>query len=569
MSAIATAAITPFQLIPLRQLRESALNPRRHYNEQALDELAASIREQGLLTPPLVRPAPDGCFEIAAGHRRFRASQRAGLTEIPVIVREMTDQQFLEVMTIENLHREDIHPLEEAEGYQRLIERYGYTPATLAERVGRSESYIAKRLALAKLVNPLKEAFLQGEIELGHALLLCRLPDKDQAHVLKEELFEDMGRFDPSTGQRTKAISICSVSALKIWIEQQIMLDLSTANWDKSDAQLLKKAGACTRCPKRTGSNLSLFDDCTKKGDHCLDRACWHQKMNLSMAAAEARYKAEGRELLKVSDNRSSDKNILSGGCFKRLMEGKKFKACAHAEKALVVEGRDRGFIVDICRTTGCSVHFPQHSGYGSVTVKRESPFVDVWKHKKAELDEKIALSVKRKLWHQVASSVPEEFFRAEMELVGRELISRAGHDGQRALCAALALAGEKGQYNSVDFYAPLNAYMQVLPEKELPGFLVGLSLVNGLVYNDTDLRAQAEHYEIDVKVIEAQIGDPLRKEFEKKHAKAKAAHLEAEKVAKKAAKSKGVKVPKPTKKAKRAALAPVQDDDGEFEGEE
>ena len=102
-------SITPFQLIPLSQLRESTLNPRRHYNEQALDELAASIREQGLLTPPLVRPAPDGNFEIAAGHRRFRASQRAGLTEIPVIVREMTDQQFLEVMTIENLQREDIH----------------------------------------------------------------------------------------------------------------------------------------------------------------------------------------------------------------------------------------------------------------------------------------------------------------------------------------------------------------------------------------------------------------------------------------------------------------------------
>ena len=550
MSAVATAAITPFQLIPLSQLRESTLNPRRHYNEQALDELAASIREQGLLTPPLVRPAPDGNFEIAAGHRRFRASQRAGLTEIPVIVREMSDQQFLEVMTIENLQREDIHPLEEAEGYQRLIERYGYTPATLAERVGRSESYIAKRLALVKLTDPLKDQFSKGNIELGHALLLCRLPAKDQAKILGEELFWDVGRFDPTTGQRTKAIAICSVSELKIWIEQQIMLDLYTANWDKSDASLLKKAGACTRCPKRTGSNLSLFDDCTKKGDHCLDRSCWHQKMNLSMAAAKARYAAEGKTLLQVSDNHSSDKDVLSGHSYKRLMEGKKFKACPHAEKALVIEGRDRGFIIDICRTTSCKVHFDQRAGYGSSAPKRERPFEDVWKDKKSKLDEKIALETKRALWREVVSGGPEEFFRPEMELVGRNLIKRAGVDGQRALCAALDLEGVKGGYNS-DFQTPLIDYMQTLPEMRLPGYLVGLALYSALVYNDEDLVAQAKEYDIDAKGIAKLIGDPLRAEFEKKRKKAQAAHVAADTASKKT--KKGGKAA-PAKAAKKAA---------------
>ena len=344
-----------------------------------------------------------------------------------------------------------------------------------------------------------------------------------------------------------------------------MMLDLSTAPWCRGDSTLLKKAGACEVCPKRTGSNLRLFDD-SKAGDHCLDRGCWHQKMNASMARTEAKYKADGLALLKISHQYSSEAGILSSHQYKRVQDGGKLKPSASMEKALVVEGRDKGFVIQICRTASCAVHFDQRAGYGSPAAKRERPFAELWKDRKTKLDEKIALSVKRELWHQVASSVPEEFFRAEMELVGRQLISRAGHDGQRALCAALALAGEKGQYNSVDFSAPLNAYMQVLPEKELPGFLVGLSLVNELVYNDTDLRAQAEHYEIDVKVIEAQIGDPLRKEFEKKHAKAKAAHLEAEKAAKKAAKSKGVKVPKPTKKAKRVAPAPVQDDDGEFD---
>ena len=173
-----------FKLIPMADVHESPHNPRRHFDGPALEQLAESIRKAGVITPATVRPNAKG-FELAAGHRRYRASRLAGLTHLPCLVRTMTDQEFMEVLTIENLQREDMHPLDEAKGYEALMAApYKMDPAKIAERVGKSVKYIYDRVKLLALSKAAQQLFWDGWIEAGHAILLARLPQSDQAKVI-------------------------------------------------------------------------------------------------------------------------------------------------------------------------------------------------------------------------------------------------------------------------------------------------------------------------------------------------------------------------------------------------
>lgn len=176
--------MTTLQQIALDKLHESPLNPRRAFDEKALKELAANLAQVGVLTPLLVRPNAKG-YEIAAGHRRFRAAKIAKLAGVPCVVRELDDQTFLEIMTIENLQREDIHPLDEALGYQALIDKTGMEVAAIAAKVGKSESYVYQRLKLAGLIKPAQKAFIEEKITAGHAILIARLQPKEQEEALK------------------------------------------------------------------------------------------------------------------------------------------------------------------------------------------------------------------------------------------------------------------------------------------------------------------------------------------------------------------------------------------------
>lgn len=251
-----------FQLIPILALRECQKNPRRRFDEKGLAELTESIRTHGVLTPLLARPV-DGHFEVAAGHRRLRAAAKAGLAELPCIVREMTDEQLLEVLTIENLQREDVHPIEEAAGYAELLKIPGWDVARIAERVSKSASYVYQRLRLAALTERVREAFYQGALEAGHAILIARLPAVAQLQALDQ--FERISRYGPRM----------SVRDLEAWIERQIYHDLATAPWKLEDCALVE-GKPCTLCTKRTGALPELADG--RRGDHCLDRECWERK---------------------------------------------------------------------------------------------------------------------------------------------------------------------------------------------------------------------------------------------------------------------------------------------------
>jgi ParB family transcriptional regulator, chromosome partitioning protein len=169
----------PQRLIPIELIRPGAFQPRRRFAEAELDALAQSIREKGVLQPLLVRPlnGEEADFELVAGERRWRAAQRVGLHEVPVIVRPIADSEALEIALVENLQREDLSPLEEAEAYSRLIDEFGRTQASLAEALGKSRSHVANTVRLLSLPPQVRRRLEEGELSAGHARALLAAAD--------------------------------------------------------------------------------------------------------------------------------------------------------------------------------------------------------------------------------------------------------------------------------------------------------------------------------------------------------------------------------------------------------
>jgi ParB family chromosome partitioning protein len=163
------------QTLSIDRIKPGKYQPRSRMDDASLDELAQSIREQGIMQPILVRPVEGARFEIIAGERRWRAAQRAGLTEIPALVRAVADQAALAMALIENIQREDLNPLEEAQGIERLIAEFGLTHDAAAQAVGRSRAAVTNLLRLRDLTKPVQEYLLGGQLDMGHARALLGL----------------------------------------------------------------------------------------------------------------------------------------------------------------------------------------------------------------------------------------------------------------------------------------------------------------------------------------------------------------------------------------------------------
>lgn len=172
-----TAAPNADRRVPIELIAPNPRNPRRHFNDAELDDLAQSIREHGIVQPVLVRSAGEGRFEIIAGERRWRAAQRAGLTSLPVLVRDVNDRTALELAIIENVQRADLNPLEEAQGYQQLIDEHSYTQADLGQVIGKSRSHVANTLRLLKLPADIQAMLADGQLSAGHARTLVSAAD--------------------------------------------------------------------------------------------------------------------------------------------------------------------------------------------------------------------------------------------------------------------------------------------------------------------------------------------------------------------------------------------------------
>ncbi|MFL2770760.1 MAG: ParB/RepB/Spo0J family partition protein [Rhodospirillaceae bacterium] len=174
----ATHSAKGLAYVPISELFASPLQPRRVFDQRQIDELALSIKEKGVLQPLLVRRAGSG-YEIVAGERRWRAAQLARAHQVPVLIRELNDTEVLEVALVENLQRADLTPLEEAQGYQRLIEGFGHTQGALASLIGKSRGHIANMIRLLALPDGVKALLDEGSLTVGHARALLGIKDAE------------------------------------------------------------------------------------------------------------------------------------------------------------------------------------------------------------------------------------------------------------------------------------------------------------------------------------------------------------------------------------------------------
>lgn len=488
MNAPAAQLADAYRLLPLNELHESPLNHRRRFNDAALQELADNIARVGVLTPLLVRPNAAG-YEIAAGHRRFRAAQKAGIAAVPCMVRAMNDNDFLEVMTIENLQREDIHPLDEALGYQTLLDNNHLEVAALAAKVGKSESYIYQRLKLTDLAKPAQKAFLDDKITAGHAILIARLQPKDQAEAIKE----CTSRHQP-----------LSVRGLQQWIDDEIHLDLAGAPFDTSNSALLPKAGDCIGCPKRTGTQPALFPDIGKK-DTCTDPACFKAKIDAGLAAKKQELKELGLPVVAISENwYSDDKANLNTQQYTRAGN----KACQDTKTGLVVEGSGRGQSFKVCTNKQCRVHHP--------AAPRQKPDAGELARRRAhETNRLVAERLHAEAF--VALRKQARFDAGDVKFIARQLLDNAIHgDEAKPLCDhhGIKVAGKQ-------WGAHTDALAKTIEDEKniskLQAWLLEIAL---LIASERDVEAFARRRGIDPRQIRRAVATEIK-------AKAKTAGLQ------------------------------------------
>lgn len=320
----------PLQYLPLSCI-DVVRNTRQHYDEAAMAELVESIRAYGVMQNITVRPHPEtpGRYQLVFGHRRYTGAQRAGLDEIPAIIRPFTDREFLEVQLLENLQRQDVHPADEAVAFAELLDRHGYSAEEIHLKVGKPVKFVLLRAKLVGLVPFWMEALRENRLPLAAAHDLARLPDVAQLEATKVYCY----------AQNDAGKTIYDAQAVRNYIASHILRDLHQAAFSKTDAALCSAAGPCTACPKRSGASLSLFSDLANK-DMCLDGACFTAKKK---AFVERRETELTQELGHAPILVSTDYQVKRSGVATSSQWSSSEKDKPGAVEVLVVDGRDAG----------------------------------------------------------------------------------------------------------------------------------------------------------------------------------------------------------------------------------
>lgn len=317
-AALATPGAGPQMcMVQVALIEESPHNPRKTFDPAKLQELADSIAATGVHQPILLRPlpasrvpdtfaarpkgAPLPAYELVAGARRLRACKLAKVLEVPAMIRELTDSQALEIAIVENLQREDVSELEEAEGYEALMQHGDLTAEAVGAKIGKSRSYVYARLKLLDLCQEGRRSLREGKIDASKALLLARIPD----HALQ---IKALKHIEP--GDYGHAMSYRDAAA---YIQREYMLRLDAARFKITDAALLPSAGACRDCTKRTGYAPELFTD-VKSADVCTDPKCYrakeeaHSNNTKREALARGQTIIDGREAKELMPSRWSSR---------------------------------------------------------------------------------------------------------------------------------------------------------------------------------------------------------------------------------------------------------------------
>ncbi len=543
-----------FELVRRTRIRPAEWNPRKIFDEEKIRELAHSVRVHGIGEPLLVRPiAGSEDLELVAGERRLRAAEIAYLEEVPVVIRELTDEQAFDLACIENGQRVDLHPLEEADAFAVKRDRFKRSIEEIAAQVAHTTTYVRQRLKLVDLVGSARKGFLDGRLSLAVALMVARIPDSKLQAEAAKELVNWRGGGDPANYNEARQ-----------FIQGRFMLDLSRATFPIADAQLVPEAGPCTTCLKRTGNQRELFAD-VASADVCTDPTCFEEKVDAAWKRKTDEAKSLGIKVVSASEAKSLWPDKWSGANFGKLgftdlnascYDDSKYRTYRQLLKnvtpAAIARNPHDGKVYELVETKNLG-RLLKEAGHDFSKKKSSSSSSssgnDSWR-KKQEAERRAKALKKRVVEKAIALLVPaiekgkadKEYFRllARQELVGTNLY---GHD-------------ELLKRRQIKNAKQVGSYIDGLSEAQLRGLLVEMAIGDGATgykgeYSPTFLAACSLH-KIDFKKFEA---DERAAEKAKEKPKAK----------KPAAK--GKKAPATTGAKKKPAAAAVEDlDEGDEE---
>jgi ParB family transcriptional regulator, chromosome partitioning protein len=523
---------TEYRDLPLAVLTESATNPRRIFEDAALKELAESIRSQGVLSPLLVRPLTDQSFEIVAGARRYRAAKIAEARTVPVRIVHLTDAEVLEAQLIENLQRENVHPLEEAQGFRALLnlEEPTYSVEQIAAKTGKSPAYCVGRLKLTELSPAVVEAFSKDEIGVGHALLLARLQPAQQEEALNACFREEWMGAD----QKPKRI-LLPVRQLQVWIERNVLLILKDAPFDRENPQLVPAAGSCLDCPKRTGHNKLLFAGISENSDACSDPDCYSAKLDAHVKTTIAA-KPKLIQITTAYGKPAEGSPVLQRNQYVEIRQDKseqkrdwpEYRTCKYTTDAIIADGTEKGELRKVCAHADCPVHHP----------KKEIKTNDAkWKaeQEKQRKQEAIARATGLRVLGAIGEAVPVRLLKRELLFIALQMAAKLDLPRMEILAKLHQLTTQKGK-------EPLPKIVVSFIRRSAEGML-GRLLVEMAVLLRADseqaaskvLAEAAEEYDISVDVISTAVSKEFA-EREKAKAAKKASTKPEGKVAKKTA---------------------------------
>lgn len=378
--------IGSFENIPLAAIRPSSTNPRKHFDQVSLDELTNSIRESGVQQPIIVRPVtPPGKggpepFELVCGARRLKAANAARLREIPAIIRELDDAEAYRVQILENLQREDLGPMEEAEGYA-VLAKQGLSSQEIATRLGKPAAYVHQRIKLLELSPKAQKSLREGELQLGFALELAKLQGKEQ----NEAWGWCVAGWDrPRT-----------VEDLRRRIDEHFRLELKSAPFSTKATNLHPTAGSCVECQKRTSADSLLFND-VQSGDRCTDSKCFHTKVQtlIHVRVEDLKKTQDGNAPLLTESYtpHGAPKGTLGTSAYNTAE--KPYATCDRSILGVLVDGRRLGQKLRICLDKDCKVHGSRSNVRLDAAAQKKRLEAD----RKAKLEQKVRIRVAEKL---------------------------------------------------------------------------------------------------------------------------------------------------------------------------
>jgi ParB family chromosome partitioning protein len=397
--------------ILLTDIKPSSLTPQKNrrarFDPEKLKELAASIAQKGVISPITVRFIKDG-FELVAGERRWIASGMAGAKTITAVVREISDQDAAEIQLLENLQREDVHPLDEATSYKYLHEKLKIDIAEIALKVGKTEKHVLGRLKLNSLTAAAFKMLNAAELPIGHAMEMAKYPVESQKVILKNCLTNWSGTV--------------SLKQFRDNIERTVQLKLSKASFSLKATNLLPSGLACVDCPERTGANPTLFDEADAKDDRCLNQACYGKKVDMFVqitrtevtSAAIRAGKPEGYEapLVRPHSYGRDNKYPKALNYYDAEFFTAKKDTCDYAETGVIPDGDRAGQKTLFCRDKSCKKHkISSSSSSSSSTGEKSEGEKEKFRQRKEEIwTIKVREAVRRTVLKEAAVAFSQTF---------------------------------------------------------------------------------------------------------------------------------------------------------------